>query len=71
MAGSFGFKEEHYGISLAIGEQILLRKIREAAAKHRFVVPDGFSCREQIVQTTGRNALHTADVPQTAMEGAE
>ena len=71
MAGSFGFKEEHYGISLAIGEQILLPKIREAAAKKELVVTDGFSCREQIMQTTGRNALHTAEVLQRAMNGAE
>ena len=71
MAESFGFKEEHYGISLAIGEQILLPKIREAAAKHEFGVADRFSCREQIVQTTGRNALHTAEVLQRAMKGAE
>lgn len=71
MAGSFGFKEEHYGISVAIGEQILLPKIREAAAQHELVVADGFSCREQIVQTTGRNALHTAEVLQRAIKGAE
>ncbi len=71
MAGSFGFKEEHYDISLAIGEQILLPKIREAAAQDALVVADGFSCREQIVQTTGRNALHTAEVLQRAIKGAE
>lgn len=68
MAGSFGFKEEHYRISLAIGEQILLPTIRGAAAQRELVVADGFSCREQIVQTTGRNALHTAEVLQRAMK---
>ncbi|WNM62627.1 hypothetical protein [Candidatus Nitrospira neomarina] len=33
-------------------EQILPPKIWEAAAKKELVVADGFSCREQIVQTT-------------------
>jgi hypothetical protein len=33
-----------------------------AAAAQTLVIADGFSCREQISQLTGRQALHTADV---------
>jgi hypothetical protein len=32
-------------------------------------VSDGFSCREQIAQATGRHALHLAEVIQIAMRG--
>jgi hypothetical protein len=31
---------------------------------------NGFSCREQIRQTSGRNALHLADVMQLACANA-
>ena len=31
------------------------------------VIANGFSCREQIAQTTNRNALHLAEVMQMAM----
>jgi hypothetical protein len=32
------------------------------------IVSDGFSCREQILQTTGRKALHLAEVLQLALD---
>jgi hypothetical protein len=38
-----------------------------SAAKDTLVIADGFSCREQIRQTTERRALHTAQVMQVAM----
>jgi Fe-S oxidoreductase len=61
MAGSFGFERAHYDVSLAVGERALLPAVRAASAE-TLVVADGFSCREQIAQTTGRRALHLADV---------
>ncbi|HEX8898132.1 MAG TPA: hypothetical protein VF751_05500, partial [Chthoniobacterales bacterium] len=66
MAGAFGFEKDHYDVSIACGERVLLPKVREAA-KDTLVIADGFSCREQIRQTTGRRALHTAQVMQMAM----
>jgi FAD/FMN-containing dehydrogenase/Fe-S oxidoreductase len=60
MAGPFGFAAEHYGVSQAIGERVLLPAVRQAAPD-TLIVADGFSCREQIVQATGRHALHLAD----------
>lgn len=66
MSGSFGFKQEHYNISLAIGEHILLPKVREVP-QDTLVIADGFSCREQIAQTTGRQGIHLAEVIHKAM----
>ena len=61
MAGSFGFKPEHYEVSQKIGESVLLPKVR-AAADSTLIVANGFSCREQIEQATGRETLHLAEV---------
>jgi FAD/FMN-containing dehydrogenase/Fe-S oxidoreductase len=61
MAGGFGFEQRHYDVSIKCGERVLLPAVREAAAD-ALIVADGFSCREQIRQTTGRRALHLAEV---------
>jgi Fe-S oxidoreductase len=61
MAGSFGFEKEHYEISAKIGERALLPAARGAGAD-TLIIADGFSCREQIRQLAGREALHTAEV---------
>ncbi len=66
MAGSFGFHAEHYGISQAIGELELLPAVRQAPAEW-LIIADGFSCREQIAQSTPRHALHLAEVLQLAL----
>jgi len=67
MAGAFGFEREKYEISRAIGERVLLPAVREAGPD-TLVVSDGFSCREQIAQLTGRKAFHLAEVLQLAGE---
>jgi FAD/FMN-containing dehydrogenase/Fe-S oxidoreductase len=67
MAGSFGFEREKYEVSMAAGERVLLPAVREAPAD-TLVLADGYSCREQIVQGTGRRALHLAQVIRMAME---
>ena len=61
MAGSFGFKPQHYAASQKIGESVLLPKVR-SAERDTVVVANGFSCREQIEQATGRETLHLAEV---------
>jgi len=66
MAGAFGFEEEKYEISMRVGERVLLPAVREAA-RDTIIVADGFSCREQIAQSTGREALHVAQVLHMAM----
>ncbi len=70
MAGSFGFEAEKYEISIAIGELELLPAIRKAPANW-LVIADGFSCREQIAQSTNRHALHLAEVLQMALAANE
>ncbi len=66
MAGGFGFEESNYAVSQALGERVLLPAVREAAAE-TLIVTNGFSCREQIRQGTGRNALHLSEVLRLAM----
>jgi len=66
MAGSFGFESEHYDVSIAVGELALLPAVRQAP-KDELIIADGFSCIEQIAQTTDRQALHLAQVIQMAM----
>ncbi|HTU70463.1 MAG TPA: FAD-linked oxidase C-terminal domain-containing protein [Candidatus Baltobacteraceae bacterium] len=67
MAGAFGFEQGHYDVSMAIGERVLLPKVR-AASEQTIVVADGFSCREQIAQSTNRLALHPAQVLKLALD---
>jgi Fe-S oxidoreductase len=68
LAGSFGFVADHYDISMACGERVLLPAVREAAPD-TIVVADGFSCRTQIEQgRTGRRALHVAEVVKLAYD---
>ena len=70
MAGSWGYEQGHYEISMACGERVLLPKVREAA-RDTLVVADGFSCKEQIHQgRTGRRALHVAQVLKLARDGS-
>jgi len=66
MAGAFGFEKSHYEMSIACGERVLLPKVRSANPE-TIVVADGFSCREQISQTTKREALHPAEVMAMAI----
>jgi FAD/FMN-containing dehydrogenase/Fe-S oxidoreductase len=71
MAGSFGFEPgEHYEVSIACGERVLLPAVRRAA-NDELIVADGFSCREQIAQRTDRRALHLAEVLQMALSGGK
>ena len=67
MAGSFGFERSHYDISMKIGERALLPAIR-SADPDAFLIADGFSCRTQIEQGTGRSPLHIAQVVRMALD---
>lgn len=61
MAGAFGLEAEHYDVSVKVGEHEILPAVRPAEDE-ALVITDGFSCREQIEQLTGRHALHLAEV---------
>jgi Fe-S oxidoreductase len=61
MAGSFGFHAETIEVSRAMGELSLLPAVRKAPGD-AIIVADGTSCRHQIHDGTGRQALHVAQV---------
>src|SRR5207302_5230100 len=67
MAGPFGFLEDKFEVSQAVGERVLLPAVRNAAPD-TLIVADGFSCREQILQSTGRRAIHLAEVMKMALD---
>lgn len=67
MAGAFGFEKKHYDVSMKVGERVILPLVRESA-EDTLVIANGFSCREQIAQATGRRTLHFAEVLKMAME---
>ncbi len=66
MAGAFGFEKKHYDVSIKAGERVLLPAVR-ATDKDTLIITDGFSCREQIAQTTDREGMHLAEVIQMAL----
>jgi Fe-S oxidoreductase len=67
MAGAFGYQAETVEVSRAMGELDLLPAVR-AAASDTLVVADGTSCRHQIADGAGREALHAARVLMMAVE---
>jgi Fe-S oxidoreductase len=67
LAGSWGFEDGHYDLSVQIGERKLLPKVREVG-ESTLVIADGFSCKTQIEQLTGRHAVHTAEVLAMALD---
>jgi hypothetical protein len=52
-------------VSLAVAESGLLPALR--AAPDATVVADGFSCRLQVEQLTGRRAVHLAELIAAAL----
>lgn len=69
MAGSFGFEAEHYDASLKMAELALLPAVR-AAAPQDVVIADGFSCRHQILDGSGRKPVHMAVFLQSLLAEA-
>jgi Fe-S oxidoreductase len=68
MAGPFGYEKDKFEVSQAVGERVLLPAVRKTPAD-ALIVSDGFSCREQIFQATGKRALHLAESIQVALRG--
>jgi FAD/FMN-containing dehydrogenase/Fe-S oxidoreductase len=69
MAGAFGYRAETYAVSMAMGELTLLPAVRRAAPD-AVIAADGFSCRHQIRDGTGRQPRHVARILHEAMSGA-
>jgi Fe-S oxidoreductase len=66
MAGSFGYEAEHYDVSMKMAEESLLPAIRNCSSE-TLLVADGTSCRHQIADGAGREALHVARVLAQAL----
>jgi Fe-S oxidoreductase len=66
MAGAFGYDAAHYAVSMKMGELSLLPKVRNAE-REDLVVADGTSCRHQIQDGAGREAMHVARVLERAL----
>lgn len=67
MAGSFGYEKEHYEISMNIGELVLFPTIR-AEETTTLISASGTSCRHQIADGTGREALHPVEILYSALK---
>jgi len=69
MAGSFGYQRETIDVSLKMAELSLLPAVRKAPAD-ALIVADGTSCRSQIEDGTGREAIHVARVLAKSLAAA-
>jgi FAD/FMN-containing dehydrogenase/Fe-S oxidoreductase len=66
LAGSWGFEADHHELSLACGERALFPAVR-SASPGTAILADGFSCRTQIAQGAGRQAVHLAELLAAAL----
>lgn len=66
MAGAFGYDARRVEVSKAMGELSLAPAVR-AAPEGDVIVADGTSCRHQIAELTGREALHSVRVLDRAL----
>lgn len=66
MAGSFGYEAEHLAASKAMAELALLPAVRAVPTGH-LIIADGTSCRHQIQDLAGREALHSVRVLARAL----
>ncbi len=69
MAGAYGYGADTYEMSMAMGEASLLPAVREAD-EATLLVADGFSCRHQINDGTGRTARHAVHILDAALDDA-
>jgi Fe-S oxidoreductase len=61
MAGSFGYLRDHFDVSRAIGERRLLPAAR-TVDRGSVLVASGVSCRHQVEDFTGTQAVHPAQL---------
>ena len=66
MAGSFGYEKEHYELSMKVGELVLFPAVRKAEPETLIAAP-GTSCRNQILDGTGRTAYHPIEILYDAL----
>ena len=67
MAGAFGYEKEHYEVSQQVGELVLFPTVRKLASSS-IVAAAGTSCRHQIKDGTGTQALHPVEILYHALK---
>ncbi len=67
MAGAFGYASDTYGVSMAMAELNLLPAVRNAGPEDS-IVADGFSCRHQVKDGSGRTAVHAVKLLKQALQ---
>lgn len=67
MAGAFGYEKVHYDLSMKVGELVLFPEIRKSE-KEILIAAPGTSCRQQIVDGTGRKGLHPIELMWEALK---
>jgi Fe-S oxidoreductase len=70
MAGAYGYGADTFEMSMAMGELSLLPAVREANDT-TLLVADGFSCRHQIHDGTGRRARHAVHLFDDALPASK
>lgn len=58
---------ETFEVARAIGERVLLPRVRELDSD-AIIVADGFSCREQIEFNGGRKTMHVVELLRERMQ---
>ena len=66
MAGSFGYEAEHFEVSMRIGNEVLFPAVL-AAPPEVTIAAVGTSCRHQILDGTGRAAVHPVSLLRRAL----
>ncbi len=61
MAGSFGYKQEYYELSMDVGDR-LATQFTEPETRDRLVVASGTSCEDQLGDLLDREAIHPIEV---------
>jgi Fe-S oxidoreductase len=67
MAGSFGYEDSHYEISMQVGETTLFPAVRALDEKTE-ICAHGFSCRHQLSDGLNRRSHHTAILLANALK---
>ena len=62
MAGTFGYDEEHYELSMQVGELKLFPALRQSSIVNQTVVSSGSACRLQIQQGARVSAKHPLEM---------
>ena len=68
LAGNWGYEDGHAEMSFELGERELFPRVREHDG---IVVADGFSCRTQVQQGTGKEAQHMAEIVRDVLADAD